>query len=359
MRVGVSTGGGDAPGLNAAIRGVVLSALHRDWEVLGIRRGFASLLDGPEPTLFTRADVRGIAHLGGTILGTTNRGNPFRWAETDARGSTAEVDRSDEVIEKCRKLGMDVLILVGGDGTLRIGLDLSRKGLHVVGIPKTIDNDLNGTAASFGFDTAVSIASEAIDRLHSTAESHERVMVVEVMGRNAGWIALHAGLAGGADVILIPEIPFDLESVGQKIQRREREGRRFSIVVVAEGALPRGGSAVIREAAGAGTVERLGGIAEPVARAIAERTGKETRTLTLGHLQRGGGPTTFDRLLALRLGAAAVRAVADGHLETMVSFGTGGISTVPLSQAVTGLRLVRPDSDTVTTARELGISMGD
>ena len=356
MRIAISTGGGDAPGLNAAIRGVVLAGLQRQWTVLGIRRGFGGLLDSGDTLLpLGRDEVRGIGHVGGTILGTSNRGNPFNWPSP--KGGVA--DRSDELVARVRELRLDAVVVIGGDGSQRIALDLWRKGVPVVGIPKTIDNDVHGTAATIGFDTAVGIATEAIDRLHSTAESHERVMVVEVMGRYAGWIALNAGIAGGADVILIPEIQFDLGSVAAKIMEREKSGRRFAIVVVAEGAIPRGGSAVLREAEVGGHAERLGGIGEQVCREIAARTGKETRSLTLGHLQRGGSPTTFDRLLGLRFGTAAVRAIEAGALGHMVALVPPSIATVPLEVVLSRPKRVLPDSDTVLTARDMGICLGE
>jgi len=360
MRIAISTGGGDAPGLNAVIRAIVLSAHQRGWQTYGIRRGFNGLLleEGGVLTL-TPDKVRGITHLGGTILGTTNQGNPFRWAAKDPAGNDIEIDRSDELIAAFNASGFDALISIGGDGSLRIAYDLWRKGLAVVGVPKTIDNDVAGTLATFGFDTAVSIATEAIDRLHSTAESHERVMVVEVMGRNAGWIALHSGMAAGADVILIPELPFDIERVCEKIRARDAAGRRFSIVVVAEGAMAPGSSPVLLERRAAGGADRLGGISSLVARAIGERTGKETRSLVLGHLQRGGSPTTFDRLLGLRFGAAAVRAVADKAFGMMVGFNPPTIVRVPLQEVVGHPKNVPLDSDTVRTARELGINLGD
>lgn len=359
MKIAISTGGGDAPGLNAVIHAAVLSALHRGFEVYGIRRGFVGMLEEGTVVRLGREEVRGIVHLGGTILGTTNRGNPFRWPQPQPDGSVVEVDRSDELIAKFRALGLDALIMVGGDGSLRIAYDLFRKGLPVVGVPKTIDNDVGGTVITFGYDTAVTTATEAIDKVHSTAESHERVMVVEVMGRYAGWIALNSGLAGGADVILIPEIPYDIEAVCRKIREREAEGRHFSIVVVAEGAVPKGGQRVVKEQAAAGREERLGGVGERVAQQIAALTGKETRALVLGHLQRGGSPTTFDRLTALRFGAAAVRAVAAGRFGHMVALDPPAITLVPLAEALAEPKRVPLDSDSVQTARELGICLGD
>ena len=297
MRIAISTGGGDAPGLNAVIRGAVLAAINRGWSAYGIQKGFGGLIGEDRVVSLARNDVRGITHLGGTILGTTNRGDPFHWPVRQPDGSVVEVDRSDDVLAAFQAHGFDALITIGGDGSLRIAQKLHQKGLAVVGVPKTIDNDVSGTVMTFGFDTAVSTATDALDKLHSTAESHERVMVVEVMGRYAGWIALNSGVSGSADVILIPEIPYDIDSVCRKILEREARGRRFSIVVVAEGAVAKDGRRVLKgKAAVGGGMERLGGVAAEVAAAIEQRTGKETRTLTLGHLQRGGSPTTFDRL---------------------------------------------------------------
>ena len=356
-RIAVNTGGGDAPGLNAVIRSIVLAALGRGWDVLGIRRGYEGLLDTSKIVQLDRDSVRGITHVGGTILGTTNRGHPFEYPVPLPDGETRIVDRSDEVMESYRRLGIDALIAIGGDGSMRIASRFADKGMRVVGVPKTIDNDLSGTTVTFGFDTAVTVATEAIDRLHSTAEAHERVFVVEVMGRYAGWIALHAGVAATADAILIPEIPFDIRCVCDKIMDREAHGRRFSIVVVAEGARPEGGDLVTRESE-PGREVRLGGIAEQVASGVAESTGKETRTVILGHVQRGGRPTTFDRLTALRFGAAAVRTLAEGTFNVMVALDPPTVRTVPLSEAVR-MKTVPLDSDTVLTARDLGICLGD
>lgn len=359
MRIAISTGGGDAPGLNAVIRAVVLSAHHRGWRTYGIRRGFEGLLGADGVLALGPQEVRGITHLGGTILGTSNRGNPFRYVMRNEADEEVECDRSDDLCAAFHASGFDALVSIGGDGSLQIAHDLARKGLPIVCVPKTIDNDVSGTQRTFGFDTAVGTATEALDRLHSTAESHDRVMVVELMGRYAGWIALNSGISGSADVILIPEIPFDIERVCEKIRGREAAGRRFSIVVVAEGATPKHGSVALVERRGMGTVERLGGIASQVARAISERTGKETRTLVLGHLQRGGSPTTYDRLLALRFGAAAVRAIAAGAFGVMVGLNGPTITRVPLEEVVGRPKNVPLDSDTVQTARELGISLGD
>jgi len=359
MRVAISTGGGDAPGLNAVIRAAVLGSINRGWEVSGIRRGFGGLLGDARIVQMDQDSVRGITHLGGTILGTTNRGNPFRWPLLGTDGKWVEEDRSNELIDSFHKHQLDGLIAVGGDGTLRIAHELYERGLPIVGVPKTIDNDVAGTDYTFGFDTAVQTATEAIDKLHSTAESHERVMVVELMGRTAGWIALTAGLAGGADVILIPELPFDVDKVCDKVREREAAGRHFSIVVVAEGATAKNGEAVFQEAGGPGGVGRLGGMGARVADAIAERTGKETRSLTLGHLQRGGSPTTRDRILGLRFGAAAVRVVEAGRFGVMVALKGLDMVEIPLDSVMGEPRLVGLESELLLTARDLGISLGD
>ncbi len=382
MRIAISTGGGDAPGLNAVIRAVVLSAHQRGWECFGIRRGYDGLYQRGEGHQFAYAkpyrgperrhgspsggliplgldQVRGITHLGGTILGTSNRGNPFSWPTRAPDGTVVEIDRSSELVESFRRHRLDALVAIGGDGSLTIAHDLWEKGIPVVGVPKTIDNDVVGTEATFGFDTAVSTATDAIDKVHTTAASHDRVMVVELMGRYAGWIALHSGLSGSADVILIPEIPFDIDLVCDKIRAREAAGRSFSIVVAAEGARPRGGSVALLEQARAGTAERLGGIAAQVAAAIEERTGKETRSVVLGHLQRGGSPTTFDRLLALRFGSAAVRAIGEEAFGTVVVFTPPTVSRRPIADVMGKQKLVPLDSGIILTARNLGISFGD
>jgi 6-phosphofructokinase 1 len=360
VRIAISTGGGDAPGLNAVIRAVVLSAHYRGWRSYGILRGYDGLLNFSGVVPLGPAEVRGITHLGGTILGTTNRGNPFRQVVTDPSGAEREIDRSDDLVAAFQASGFDALVSIGGEGSLSIAYELWKKGIPLVCVPKTIDNDVSGTQRTFGYDTAVSTATDAIDKLHSTAESHDRVMVVEVMGRYAGWIALTSGLSGSADVILLPEIPFDIAKVCEKIQARETAGRHFSIVVVAEGARPAGGETVLveRRAPGAGA-DRLGGIGGQVARAIHERTGKEVRTLVLGHLQRGGSPTTYDRLLALRFGAAAVRAISDRAFGVMVGLNGPTISRVSLADVVGRPKNVPLDSDIICTVRELGISLGD
>jgi len=355
VRIAISTGGGDAPGLNAVIRAAVLAAVHRGWECFGVKRGFGSLLGESDLIPLGPHEVRGITHLGGTILGTSSRGDPLKWRVQRPDGSWEERDRSQDLLDSFHAHRLDALIAIGGEGTLGIVYSLWKKGLPVVGVPKTIDNDVGGTSSTFGFDTAVATATDAIDKVHSTAESHERVIVVEVMGRHAGFIALNAGVAGSADVILIPEIPFDIDKVCDKIRRREAEGRHFSVVVVAEGALPKGGTVSLIDP----EHERLGGIADKVAHSIQGMTGKETRSLVLGHLQRGGSPTTSDRLLALRFGAAAIRIVAERQFGMMVAFQPPGIVAIPLEQAIAQPRRVPLDSDTITTARDLGISFGD
>src|SRR6476620_6093695 len=295
MRIAISTGGGDAPGLNAVIRAAVLSAINRGWEVLGIKRGFAGLMGEDEVVPLTKESVRGIAHLGGTILRATTRGNPFCYPRKQPDGTYLPEDRSGELLENARQMGIDAVISIGGDGSLDIALQLCRKGMKVIGVPKTIDNDVSGTVTTFGFDTAVNTAIEAIDKLHTTAESHDRVIVMEVMGRDAGFIALHSGLAGTADVILIPEIPYQIGKVCEKIMSRDRAGRHFSIVVVAEGAFPKGGDVSILGESLPGQAKRVGGVAESIGKEIQRITGKETRSLVHGHLQRGGMPTGYDR----------------------------------------------------------------
>jgi ATP-dependent phosphofructokinase / diphosphate-dependent phosphofructokinase len=359
MRIALSTGGGDAPGLNAVIRAAVLSAVGRGWDVLGIKRGFAGLMGEDEVVPLTRDSVRGIAHLGGTILRTTNYGDPFGYPVPRGDGAFDHIDRSDEVIANARALGIEAIITIGGDGSLSIAQRFCDKGLRMVGVPKTIDNDVACTITTFGFDTAVNTAIEAIDKLHTTAESHDRVFVMEVMGREAGFIALHSGVAATADVILIPEIPYDIEKVCEKVMARDRAGRKFSIVVVAEGATPLGGSESIIGESLPGQARRLGGIAGPLAREIQRRTGKETRWLTLGHLQRGGQPTGYDRLLATRFGGAAVQAVADGKWAHMVALQSPHIVTVPIVDVLKEKRRVDPLHDIVLTAKATGVSFGD
>jgi 6-phosphofructokinase 1 len=361
-KIAINTGGGDAPGLNAVLRAVTLAACERGIEVWGIEHGYRGLIER-EPGGLVRLDrrsVRGIMHLGGTILGTANRGDPFHYPTCDG-GQVVPKDRADDLIARFKEEKFDALIAVGGDGSLAIAEKLVERGLPlVVGVPKTIDNDVFGTELTFGFDTAVSIATEAIDRLHTTTESHERVMVVEVMGRHAGWIALRSGIAGGADAILIPEVPFAYAPIVEKILQRESRGRHFSIVVVAEGAAPAGGQVTIRDTGDEfRRVAVLGGIAERVAKEIGARTGKETRSMVLGHLQRGGGPTTFDRLLALRFGAGAVRFLVEGCDSGMVALRGHRIELVPLAEVAGKTKTVDLGCDSVITAREMGVCFGD
>lgn len=362
-RIAINTGGGDAPGLNAVIRAVAVCARNRGWECVGIRDGYNGLLAPEEyPTgglmPLTPERVRGITHLGGTILGTTNRGNPLAYPVKQADGSLAEIDRSDEILSALARAEVDALVAVGGDGSLSIAGAFAKKGLRVVGVPKTIDNDLDRTVITFGFDTAVSFATECLDRLHSTAEAHRRVMVVEVMGRYAGWIALNAGVSGTADAILIPEVPYDISRVAAHVEQRYAGGRNFAVVVVAEGARPRDGERTVIEKE-VGRAERLGGVGEKVARELQALTGREARSVVLGHLLRGGTPTTFDRLLSLRFGAAAVRALAEGHSGVMVALDPPTVQYVPLEDATRRMKVVPLDCDSMLTARELGIAFGD
>lgn len=361
MRIGINTGGGDAPGLNAVIHAVVVSAHHRGWEVVGIQTGYAGLLDPGKTVRLTPAHVEAIVDRGGTILGTTNRADPFRFPVIGPSGEVTFTDVSDLVVQNFHALKLDALIAVGGDGSMELAARFAARGIPVIGIPKTIDNDLADTNYSFGFDTAVSTATDAVDKLHSTASAHQRVFVVEVMGRYVGWIALHTGLTGSADVILLPEVPFDLEHVCARIRANERRGKLYGIIVAAEGARPFGGQLTTRSQTILGRQEPLlGGIGEWVAREVGQRTGKETRALVLGHLQRGGSPTPFDRLAALRFGAAAVRFIAAGSRNVMVAYQPPeGMIPVPLEGTASRRKLVPVDGDTIRTCRELGISLGD
>ncbi len=357
--IGILTGGGDCPGLNAVIRAVVLSASYDyGWICVGFLDGFEGLMDERYINL-TPQSVRGILPQGGTILGTSNRGNPFEWLVKE-QGELKKVDRSEKVFQTFNGLGLDALIAIGGDGTMSVSkMFMDRYGMKIIGVPKTIDNDLQATEVTFGYATAVITATEALDKLHTTAASHHRVMVMEVMGRYVGWIALESGVAGGADVILIPEIPYDIEQVCDKIQRRRSRGSNFSIVVVAEGAKSKNGDVSILNPEMKGTIhEKLGGIGMKIAKEIEVCTGMETRTTVLGHLQRGGSPCSFDRYLATRFGRAAVELVAKKKYGHMVCYRAGKIANIPIEDAIGGFKAVDPDGEMVKTAESLGISFG-
>ena len=355
-RVGVLTGGGDCPGLNAVIRAVVKSATNlHGWEIIGIEDGFDGLLEEPRTRQLTLADVRRLLPRGGTILGTTNRANPFVYR---ADPSAQPVDMSERVVENIDNLGIDALIVIGGEGTLAIAQEFTALGVRLVGVPKTIDNDLAGTDVTFGFDTAVNTATEAIDKLHTTAESHHRVMILEVMGRNAGWIAIESGLAGGADIILIPEIRFSVEGVLAAINARDAGGSKFSIAVVAEHAMPDEGLD-LRVEGTEGSGARYAGIGNWLGDHLTNRTQHEVRVTVLGHLQRGGSPSPFDRVLATRFGTEAVRLLADGAFGRMVAYHGPDVESVQLSDCVGTTKTVPPDGEHVRTARALGIYLGD
>ncbi len=357
-RIGVLTGGGDAPGLNAVIRAVVKSAARAGIEVMGVKDGYAGLIHGLITPLEPKA-VSGILPRGGTILGTSNRDNPFRYPIQQA-DQVEFRDVSGRVFENVKKHGLQALVVIGGDGSLTIANQFWKLGLPVVGVPKTIDNDLSATDQTFGFDTALETATQALDKLHTTAESHHRVMVMEVMGRYAGWIALEAGLAGGAHVILIPEIPFTVEKVAEKVKERRDQGKRFTMVVVAEGAYPKGGEMVVqRRVEKSHDPIRLGGIANVLGGQIEQITGVETRATVLGHLQRGGSPTPFDRILGTRLGVAAVEAVVRGDFGQMVGLRGIDVGMVTLDEAIGQLKKVDPDGELVRVARAIGTSFGD
>ncbi len=353
--IGVSTGGGDAPGLNAVIRGLVRSAIgDYGWRVLGIPNGFDGLIWPEHCRELKEESVSGILPRGGTILGTTNRGNPFSY-NTVENGQPAVKDYSARCLENMKRLKMDALVVIGGDGTLSIAQKFFELGMKVVGVPKTIDNDLSATEVTFGFDTALQVATDALDRLHTTAESHHRVMVLEVMGRDAGWIALHAGIAGGAHVILIPEIPFAIENIVEKIRVRELARKNFSLIVVAEGAkLPE------KDALGKPFPKvNPGQLGNTIAYAIREVTGQDSRVTVLGHIQRGGSPSPFDRILATRFGVHAADLIARGEFGQMVCLRCGHIVDVPLQEAIGVYKTVDPKGDYVRAARGVGISFGD
>ena len=358
MRIGVLNSGGDCPGLNAVINGVVGAASKLGWEVLGFRDGYEGLLpEGGDFMVLTPDDTIGIARLGGTILGTTNKGH---FAAKVGEGNVAKIP--DDIMSTARnnmkKLGVEALVIIGGDGSLTTALQMNQEGFNVVGVPKTIDNDLQATAMSFGFDSAVSTVVDGLDRLQTTAQSHKRVMVLEVMGRHAGWIALWGGIAGGAHAILLPEVDFSLDKVADFLKQREAEGKRSSLVVVAEGAKLSGGELVIR-GEGAASEVSLGGVGDIVAHHLEELTGKDTRSCTLGHLQRGGSPTALDRILGARFGVKAVNMIKDGEFGRMVSYESYSVGSVPIERAVHQLRLVDPKGEMVETARALGVCFGD
>jgi phosphofructokinase-like protein len=357
-RIAILTGGGDAPGLNAVIRAAVKTAINEyGCDVLGVLDGYDGFIAPSGVIPLNLELVRGILPRGGTILGTANRGNPFA-RKVIRDGQEVVIDVSGQVVVAIRKLKLDAVLVIGGDGTLHVAMELGEKGLPVVGVPKTIDNDIGGTEVTFGFDTALMIATEALDRLHTTAEAHHRVMVLELMGREAGFIALHSGVAGGADVVLIPEIPFRYEAVVAKVRQRVERGSRFSLVAVSEGAKPVGGREVFARPGDAVHVPRLGGIGQEVGSHI-ESQGFEARVTVLGHIQRGGSPTAFDRWLATRYGAAAVRAAAAGHFSHMVALHDGQVVEVPLAEALAVPKRVDIQGDAVKTARSIGIAFGD
>ncbi len=355
-RIGVLTGGGDAPGLNAVIRAVVKAASNARIETVGIEDSFDGLLELDRSHVLTPRHVTGILRFGGTILGTLNTGNPVTSQVETTDGPRRYADR---VVEIFHRKELQAIVAIGGDGTLAISHEFCQLGVPIVCVPKTIDNDIVGTTNCFGFDTAVAFATDAIDRLHTTAEAHKRILVVEVMGRYAGWIALHAGVAGGADAILIPEIPFDISLVAQQLRERDAYGAKFSIVVVAEGAYPKGGTMSVVEAAHGRTAERLGGIGARVCEALHQETGKETRSVVLGHLQRGGAPTSFDRVLATRFGGKAVELVKRGEFGTMVAFAPPDIIARPIDEVVGKIKTVPMDFDLLLTAKALGVTFGD
>jgi len=358
-RIGMLTGGGDAPGLNAVIRAVTKTAIRQHGlGVVGFLNGFGGLIKNQAREL-TEKDTTGILPRGGTILGTTNRDNPFHYPVI-REGKKTYADISDRVFENISIQEVDALIIIGGDGSLSIARDLHEKGLPLVGVPKTIDNDMAATDQTFGFDTAVTTATDALDKLHTTAESHHRIMVLEVMGRYAGWIALTAGIAGGGDIILIPEIPYRIEKVVEKINEREKQSKKFSIVVIAEGAKPLGGEMVVKQRIENSYEQiRLGGVGHVVASQLEEMTGKETRVTILGHLQRGGSPTPFDRNLATHYGIQAVRLIMEGRFGEMVCLSGKNISSIPLSEGAGKARQVPLDDDLIISARQLGVSLGD
>lgn len=359
-RIGIITGGGDCPGLNAVIRAVAKSAMGEyNATVLGVEDGFEGFVEGRMRELDNK-DVSGILSLGGTILGTSNKGDPFHYPVENLDGKIEIVDESARVVRNYKRWALDALVAIGGDGTMHICNKLLDLGLNIVGVPKTIDNDLSATDVTFGYDSALYIATEAIDRLHTTASSHHRVMVIEVMGRYAGWIALGAGLAGGADIILIPEIPFKWESIYKKVRERSLHGKRFSIICVAEGAKPEDGELVVKEVDIKRTdAKRLGGIGDLVGHRIAQDTRLETRVTVLGHLQRGGSPTPFDRNLSTRFGFKACELVAEEKFGRMVALKGNEVTSVLIKEAIVKQRLVPTKCEEINAARALGTSFGD
>ncbi|GIK60614.1 MAG: ATP-dependent 6-phosphofructokinase [Ignavibacteriota bacterium] len=357
-KIGILTGGGDCPGLNAVIRGVTKPAHDHGMTVFGILDGFEGFVEGKTIEL-RNEDVSGILSHGGTILGSSNKGDPFHWP-VEKDGKIEIVDKSQKVLRNYKALDLDAVIAIGGDGTMHICKKLMELGINIVGVPKTIDNDLEATDMTFGHDSAVYVVSEALDRLHTTASAHHRVIVVEVMGRYAGWIALHGGLAGGADLILIPEFPFSWECVYDKIHKRDLQGKRFSLVCVAEGAKPIGGELVTKGTDPKRTDPiQLGGIGKVVADNIEKNTGRETRVTVLGHLQRGGSPTPYDRILATKFGAFAISLAAKKKFGKMAALRGDEIVGVDISEAISKQKLVKPDNQAVLTARAIGISFGD
>ncbi len=359
-KVGILTGGGDCSGLNAVIRAVTRAAIiGHGAKVVGIEGGFEGLIFSKTNELTVRG-TRDILTLGGTILGTTNKGNPFEFREMKPDGTIAVTDRSDETVDNFRKLGLDCLFVVGGEGTLEIGYKLHKKGIPTVGIPKTIDNDLDKTDYTFGFQTAVEVACDALDRLHTTGQSHQRVMILEVMGRNAGWIAMESGIAGGAHIIIIPEIPFNIDKIVEKIKLREKGGSPYSIIMVAEGAKEEGGEQITLASASTRLqgVPQLGGVGQYLADQIKKKIDLEVRCTVLGHIQRGGSPCAFDRVLGTRLGSYAVKAAAEGKFGTMVALDTPDMVLVPLEQLAGKVRTVPVDSQLIECAESTGISMG-
>jgi 6-phosphofructokinase 1 len=357
-RIGVVTGGGDCPGLNAVIRAVAKTAANRGWECIGVLGGYEGLLEPQQTIPLDSHRLSGLLPRGGTILGTSSRGK-FSAKVGHGERRTLPKELLDGVKTGMDALDLFALVSIGGDGSLSIAQQLFEYGIPVVGVPKTIDNDLEGTLFTFGFDSAVACATDALDRLHTTAESHNRVMVLEVMGRYAGWIALSAGVAGGADVILIPEIPFSYESVCTKIQERENLGKKFTIIVVAEGAREKEGEFLTSGEHTKTGEARLGGIGAIVGAEIEKRTGKESRTCVLGHLQRGGSPTTFDRALCSIFGASAVELIAAEEFGKMVAFTGPQVGSIKISDAIGKLKTVNPEGNLLRTARALGICFGD